>query len=136
MLIVIQAHQHVKSELVQQFSNMIDSLFQSADASATPRALEEENWKVMLLGGACNLGVLLARLARPYRIFSPLMMLKANSPLPLAMVTRTRTYPSSLAHPQVETCGARISALQKELPGADQAWMFIPRESSAIAMNR
>ncbi len=64
MQTVPQTHEQVKSELVQQFSTQIDVLLQLADADATPRVLEEETWKVMLLGGASTLGVLLAARAR------------------------------------------------------------------------
>lgn len=64
MQTVDPVHEQVKSELVEQFSSMVDGLFELADADATPRALEEETWKVMLLGGASTLGVLLAGRAR------------------------------------------------------------------------
>jgi hypothetical protein len=60
MSTVSDAVAEVKSEVC----GMIDALFQSADAGATPRALEEETWKAMLLGGRCVLGLLLASRAR------------------------------------------------------------------------
>jgi hypothetical protein len=64
MQTVHPVHEQVKSELVQQFSTMIDGLFKAADADASPRALEEETWKAMILGGAGTLGALLASRAR------------------------------------------------------------------------
>jgi hypothetical protein len=60
MSTVSDAVAEVKSEVCA----MIDALFQSADAGATPRALEEETWKAMLLSGRCVLGLLLASKAR------------------------------------------------------------------------
>jgi hypothetical protein len=60
MSTVSDAVAEVKSEVCA----MIDTLFESADAGAKPRTLEEETWKAMLLGGRCVLGLLLASRAR------------------------------------------------------------------------
>jgi hypothetical protein len=50
----------VKSELVQQFSTMVDGLFELAMADASPRELEEATWEKLLVEGAGALGALLA----------------------------------------------------------------------------
>ena len=54
----------VKSELVQQFSERLDGLFDLAIADASPRELEEATWKALLVEGVSTLGALLADRAR------------------------------------------------------------------------
>jgi hypothetical protein len=52
------------AEVKSEVCSMIEVLFQSADAGASPRTLEEETWNAMLLSGRCVLGLLLACKAR------------------------------------------------------------------------
>jgi len=50
--------EYVKTELMQQFSAALDTLFQLVDADSTPRQMEEATWNTVLSVGASTLGAL------------------------------------------------------------------------------
>ena len=64
MQTVTRTREQVKSELVQQFSTMLDTLFELNDADTSNRVLEEKTWNVVLPFGASTLGALFASCAR------------------------------------------------------------------------